>query len=576
MKTIHLFTYSPIHLHTSHMDRNSPIHLLTLLPKKQLKIELLNRWTIIFLIFFLQLVTTYTKSQVINLPINHQVYSFLERASLKNIIDFTGESLPISRKKAARYLRIISINRDKLNNLEVEELEWYRREFKYELSEDGIPERFFAYSYTDSLFRMRVTPVAGYSQRFYSDENGFKRWWGISLYSSISDWFGMFVDMRDHGEFNGAVDRKKVFSPETGASIINPKGGIEYSDVRGGLSIDWKWGSLSFQKDYFTLGSGKFGQLIHSTKAPSYPYIRFDIHPVDWLRFYYMHGWLNSTFIDSLGYYNRTSTLYKSNAQNFVNKYIAINMLSITPFDNIDFSLGNSSVYKGEFKPEMMIPFLFFKYLDRDLGKGSIEDGNGQFYFDLSVRYPELYKFYGTLFVDVIEIRNIFKNDWHNTWFGFTLGGKRIDLIIDNLDLTLEYTRVNPWVYEHKDSTTTYKHLNFDLGHWLGQNADQFRVQLDYLYMRGLSFNIFAEFIRKGGLKDISFAYGEKTRESFLYGPVRKEKRIGFTARYEYMHDLAGEFKYSYNDITDEDKSRTYDWMLGSKHSLSLTLSYGL
>ena len=37
-----------------------------------------------------------------------------------------------------------------------------------------------------------------------------------------------------------------------------------------------------------------------------------------------------------------------------------------------------------------------------------------------------------------------------------------------------------PWVYEHKDETTTYKNFDYYLGDWLGQNADQFRIQFDY------------------------------------------------------------------------------------------------
>ena len=48
--------------------------------------------------------------------------------------------------------------------------------------------------------------------------------------------------------------------------------------------------------------------------------------------------------------------------------------------------------------------------------------------------------------------------------------------LFDNLDVTVEYTRLNPWVYEHKNEVTNFKHLKYSLGHWLGQNGDQFRV----------------------------------------------------------------------------------------------------
>jgi hypothetical protein len=219
---------------------------------------------------------------------------------------------------------------------------------------------------------------------------------------------------------------------------------------------------------------------------------------------------------------------------------------------------------------------MFFKYLDRDTGHGSVEDGNGQLFFDVSVRYPKSVKVYSTLFIDVTEIRNILKNDFHNTWAGFTLGAKKIDLITENLDFTMEYTRINPWVYEHKDETTTYKHVNHYLGHWIGQNADQLRLQLDYRVLRGLKLTSYAEFIRKGRLNDIYYAYNDDYYESFLSHPVRNESRFCFEASYEIIHDLFADGYYSYSDIKDEDLYRTPKFLLGKKHSFGVSVHYGL
>ena len=161
-------------------------------------------------------------------------------------------------------------------------------------------------------------------------------------------------------------------------------------------------------------------------------------------------------------------------------------------------------------------------------------------YFDVSVKYPENFQFYSTAFIDVTEVRNILSNDFENTWVGFTVGGKSVNALIDNLDITVEYTRLNPWVYEHKDEVTTYKHIKYYLGHWLGQNADQFRVQLNYQLLRGLKFKAFAELIRKGGLDEIYYAYKGMDEKDlpFLYSPVRNDKRFGIDVTYEYMHDL--------------------------------------
>jgi len=526
------------------------------------------------LFYFICIQFTIT-AQSVFVPLSSGIYNFLERNSLKHIIILSDAAKPYSRIEAASYLKLIDGQRMVLSEVEKEELDWYKREFADELKLKD--ERWFLYKYTDSLFHFRVSPSLGVEFSSIAGKPARKQWWGVSVYSSISNWFSMFLNFRDNGEYGSGVDKNKSFSPQTGASFIKAPNGIEYSDVRGGVCVDWQWGSISLEKDYFTLGSGKFGQVIHSTKAPSYPFIRFILNPVSWLKFNYIHGWLNSQVVDSVGYYYRTDPVYKTDAEKFVPKYIAINFLTITPFPWLDFSLGNSSVYKGAFKPEMLIPFMFFKYLDRDLGKGSIEDGNGAFFFDASVKYWKNYQLYSTLFVDVTEIRNILKNNWANTWTGFTAGVKRIDLLTENLDLTCEYTRINPWVYEHKDSTTTYKHLNFVLGHWIGQNADQLRLQLDYQYLKNLKFTLYSEVVRKGGLKDIGYyAYTNMTKMDFLYSPKRIDKRIGISVYYEYIHDLIAKFNYEYSNIKDDDSGRTQSYLIGAKNNFSLSLQYGL
>jgi hypothetical protein len=528
---------------------------------------------LLFLIFF----STASLSQVVYTPINSGVYPYLERMSLLGLIEYHNEAIPLSRKEIAHHLAGINDQRAELKRIDKENLDFFLAEYYNELK-IGTESRWFLYDYSDSLFSFFVSPIAGYEISRFGEESGHARWWGVDIYGTASRWFGAHVNMRDRGEFGGNLDRKKSFSPLTGAPAKTVSGGTEYADVRGSVSLDWNWGSLVLAKDFFQWGHGRFGQLILSAKAPSYPHLRLELKPVDWFRFYYMHGWLNSNVLDSADfYYGRVTDEWILQRQSFVNKYIAANMFTFSPVNILDISLGNSLVYSGDFRPEMFIPFLFFKHLDTGTGKGSIDDGNGQFYIDLLLKYPRTVSFYTTLFVDVISIREIMDGDSRNFWWGLTLGGKKIDLFIDNLDLSLEYTRVNPWVYEHKDMATTYTHIDYTLGHWLGQNADQFRVQFDYSFLRGLNISAYTEFIRKGGLMDVFFAYGgNKTAEPFLYSPVRKDKIFGLEVKYEYMHDLFVKARFRYSDITDEDPSRTPSFMLGSNSSFSLSLYYGI
>ncbi len=567
--------------------------------------------------------SSFINAQVVYVPLENGVYSFLERQNLKGLIELDDEVKPFSRIYIAHKLIELESeykfkfkNQDKeiLNEVENDELDFYLQEYFYEIqnvnpdksakmlkAEDNsssklipgqvfknhpnsagrqpIKERWFLFSYSDSMFNLKLSPTAGYGITTTGNKSGHIRWVGLSSYTTYSDWFGASFDIRDKGEFGDNVDKEKSFSSTRGAWYKNAPDGIEYSDVKGSINFNWSWGSVSLIKDYMQWGHGNFGQLILSDKAPSYPQIRLNLRPTAWLRFSYMHGWLNSLVLDLASfYYSYPGTISERLRKTYISKYIAANLITITPWKRIDISAGNAIVYSGDLRPEFFIPFMFYKFLDHNTGRGDIGDGNGMLFFDLSVKYPERFQFYSTMFIDVTEIRNLLDGNYKNTWIGFTLGGKTIDLLIPNLDLTLEYTRINPWVYEHKDETTTYKHINYTLGHWLGQNADQIRLQLNYQLLRGLKFMFFAERVRKGGLEPIYYAYeGMNVKDiNFLYSPLRKEYRIGLDVSYEYMHNMFVKASYIYSDISDEDPTREPLFLIGSKNSFSITLFYGL
>ena len=405
------------------------------------------------------------------------------------------------------------------------------------------------------------------------------------MFTTYSNWFGGSFSFKDIGEFGDNLDKEKNFSPQAGFTYIPEPNGIESTDIRGSISFNWSWGHISLVKDKLEWGNGNFGQLILSEKAPPFAFIRLDLHPTSWLRFYYIHGWLNSLVYDSSSFsYNHTESVQPYLRKEIVDKFIAANLLSITIFPWLDLSLGNSIVYSGKLAPEFFIPFLFIKRFDSKPKQVNSEDGNKQLYLDVAVRYPKSYLFYSTLFADDIEIRKLLKNDTWGTDIGFTIGGKKIDFFLPNFDITLEYTRINPWVYEHQDETTTYKHFNYYLGDWLGQNADQFRVQFDYVPLRGLKLKVYTEFIRKGKLYDIYYrypigvipGYPTKIPISFLSPPERKEKRFSLEASYEILHDFFADAYYTYSDVTDEDLTRTPLFLLGKKNSFGLTVHYGL
>jgi hypothetical protein len=57
---------------------------------------------------------------------------------------------------------------------------------------------------------------------------------------------------------------------------------------------------------------------------------------------------------------------------------------------------------------------------------------------------------------------------------GLQLGAKYINALgIKNLDLQLEYNRVRPFTYSHRDSVANYTHYNQPMAHPLGANFSE-------------------------------------------------------------------------------------------------------
>ncbi len=112
-------------------------------------------------ILFILLLNISVLAQVVYTPLYSDVYDFLERQSLKNNITLDDEIKPFSRKYIAEKLNELDPVTDKLNTVEKKEYEFYKKEYAYELNEPDN-ERWYLFSYGDSLFSAKFSPIAGY------------------------------------------------------------------------------------------------------------------------------------------------------------------------------------------------------------------------------------------------------------------------------------------------------------------------------------------------------------------------------------------------------------------------------
>jgi hypothetical protein len=154
-------------------------------------------------------------------------------------------------------------------------------------------------------------------------------------------------------------------------------------------------------------------------------------------------------------------------------KYAAMHHLdvAVTKWLNIGLFEGVIFGRKDRFDFGYLNPIIFYR---------SIEQQNGSFDnsvvgLDAKANLAKKIQVYGQLSIDEFLLSEIKANRgwWANKW-GIQLGGKYINAFsIRNLDLQLEYNRVRPFTYSHRDSVANYSHYNQPLAHPLGANFSE-------------------------------------------------------------------------------------------------------
>jgi hypothetical protein len=530
-------------------------------------------------------------AQTVYEPINSDVYVFLDLMAQKGIIQFHDVIRPVSRAYIAQKLLELKETGDrrqenggKLTDLEREELDFYLKDFGMEIANlnkisgsvvplnnkpdnkelDNIKsdtsfttiinkdpyDRYRLFSYADTLFKINASPVLGYELGTLDGAKYSHRWDGLYMYGYLGNNIGFSFRFQDNSEDGTTIDPTKSFTPVTGISISkSAANNIEYDDINVNLAYNWSWGDLSVGKDYLNWGYGQSGLLVLSDKAPSFPFIRLDLRLTKWLSFNYIHAWLNSGVIDSTQLFS--TTLPGEPSTVFRNKFLAQHSLTLTPATGLDISVGESIIYSGQLQLAYLIPVMFFwsadHYLSEDNNNAS---GNCQFFMGVSSRNQiKDTHLYGTLFIDEITLEGLFNPATQRNQFGFTLGGSVTDLPVDNLTLTLEYTKIYPYVYTHYIPTLTYQNNGYVMGDWIGNNADLVYGALNYRFLRGLQATLWAQYIRKGGQGPEIGQYTQP-QPPFLYGLRTNYTYLGAEIKYEITHELFARLQYQTTKVS--------------------------
>ncbi|MDR6564788.1 MULTISPECIES: capsule assembly Wzi family protein [unclassified Arcicella] len=538
--------------------------------------------------------TFQVKSQIVYEPTYKTVYSYLSRLAQKGVIDLNDVTLPLSRTYISGKLDSLDNHHDLLTSLEKEELVFYLKEYTIErnltkeISVDkpfksffhtNEQDRFRIVTYQDKQFSFNLQPVIGYQLENINSTTINQRWIGAWVYGYLGKSIGYSVDFRNNQLNNlfPGYDYLRNFNAEPGRIGDLLVGGkrFDYSTINASVTAKWKWGSATLGKNALDYGYGAGGKIILSDKAPTYPQVRLDINPAKWVSFTYVHAWLNSNLIDSSSIYK--TSLKSVNQFGYRGKYLAFHAFTLKPTKGLSISLGESAIYNDNIKIAYLIPIALFSGMNHYLGEATSGQNatntisNSQFFLQLSSRnhIPKTH-LYASLFVDEMELsltggNAIERNNRNHT--AYQVGASISDFPINNLHLTLEYSKIQPFTYIHFIQAQTFENSNYNLGHWIGPNADQLFAQLHYRVIRGLDVKFIYNYIRKGAIGSGAQQTDFTTSYPFLWGTNNKYSYVQAQIQYEFIHDLF--FRVNYQSDNNPSVTTTE-----KNSSISMAINY--
>ena len=555
----------------------------------------------LFVILFVMAGGLLSVAQNIPVPLTQvHIYDFIDELITDGVITQQTAVRPYTRKQVANMLTEAQSADSLLNNRQKKDLAFYLNEFALEC--DTMVNNFvqftdhstynisladpqFSYRTKDSMFKLRLRPILGADVTASKKGVILHRWYGAELQMDIANHLSIWGSLRDNS-WSGDWLSKKYYSDDNarmyGARIhygasqtqpaLTPLAGIQYkeasyggdfSDSKGGINLYSWWGSIGLQRENIQWGAAYHSSNILSGRAPAVPMITLQLTPCDWFQFDYFHAWLVSNLIDSTYYYSENTTKDGVQVKEYrpMNKFMAANMLTFTPIKQLSISVGNSVIYsERNIQAAYLIPIAFYKSLDHLLTKGiATQNQNSQVFASLSVRPVKHLHLYGSFYLDEFSLSRLKPSNKEKNPISYLVGFNWSGWPVKGLSLKGEFMRSYIACYTHSIESLTWQSNSYDMGHYLGDNAQSIYAELSYRPIRGMiikmsytndtKYNSYAylrnyrngsEVIRDGG---ISQTISQKPFDQAIF----RNETIQLTGMYEVHPNMFLSLSVDYN-----------------------------
>ena len=301
---------------------------------------------------------------------------------------------------------------------------------------------------------------------------------------------------------------------------LEPDNAFDFDQSNGGISILSNNFKVVFGKFKTNLGPFSRGNLSISNHAPSFNQLFLE-YSLEKFKFIYIIGKLNSNipkysnycindsnenivFNDNNLYENAwsfeledcspsslpTNELLSDISLNF-NRFIAHHRIDIFPIKNLRIGLYEQVIFGGrDLSFDYLVPIVPFWSIQHELG----DTDNIMMGFDLDYifgnKIKESNRIYASFLIDEWAPYDTF-NDNNRNWFAYQIGFSRNSKVLSKDFLfKIEYTKIDPEVYNHRFIINEPKHYGYNIGFWSGRNSDDLMAKFIFI----LNSNRFIEF----------------------------------------------------------------------------------
>lgn len=491
---------------------------------------------ILLIIIILLIVCPQIFSKTASVPLEYWGYKFLDRLETKGL--FFSHNLrarPISRQDFALILNSVENKNKQLSNLSHTDLmlfEQAKSDFFHELKLLGQNEirpepHIYQWAEKESEFVFdlygRESIITNRGHQYNPDELLSETTLGGIVRGQLGKTVGFYLDARNAITRGSDVDEES-FDLSEGSPVVTSGPNVIRDRAVAYFVLEKPWARLEIGRNEIDWGPGFHGGVSVTRNMPPADMVRLTSQFKKW-KFTSTHAFLSS----SLG-----------------PKYLVAHRLDWKIKPGLYFGASESVVYGGRnVEIAYLNPIMPYHVAEHHLG----DRDNNTLSVDLTTTLIKSTKLYGEFLIDDMTSTKSWSTYFGNK-FGIVFGGHWTDpLGLPDVDVKLEYTRIEPYVYTHWDSINIYTNYDKVIGSWLGPNSDNIYLELGYQVHRDFRVDLFFEKIRKGEGEVNTQSEPIKGREKkFLNGVHQKQNMVGFTLTDQIRRDLFVSIQYIYSD----------------------------